>query len=955
MAWFRMMGVESVAYHRSTVLERGDDFAGRALQYYGSRGETPLVWGGRLAERLGLRGVASDAEYSAVFAEGGAVDPVLGTRLASVARPGVELVISAHKSVAVLGVIGRADDMHAILDAETKATLAFVEAWFERQGGRRGRAQTRTRTGGLLWAQTRHATSRAGDPNPHDHVLIANVTEMLDARGGWKGLDTAALRDVVHAATMAGRVASAAKAVELGYAITPDPGPSGRLDHWQIDGIPDAVLDAFSKRSADIDAAVEAGGIDSPRARCVAARTTRTAKMAEDPDSLMARWTGELETVGWPVRRLQQRLDHVSRSRYRPLSGLHGFDRDAMAFELVRPEGPLAQVKSFTRSDVIRAVAPRLYGHHPGELDAVVAAVLRHADAIPLVGQPGARGRAWVAASVVATEAAVADVAARLATTPGPATRPAGVAGAVATKERALGRPLTPGQRAAVESVVTSGRSLDVVVGVAGSGKTTALDVVRAAFEADGYRVLGTATSGQAARGLRAGAGVESRTIASFVWRLAHGTLRLDNKTVLLLDEAGMTSDTDLLKLLVAAEAAGAKVVAIGDHHQLGAVAAPGGGLEALTERHPGAVHVLDDNVRQTDPAERRALDQLRNGDVGQAVAWYHQAERIVTHSDRSDTLDAAVTAWSTDHGAGHDTVLLAWRRRDVAALNARARQHLVHAGRITGPELEAPGGRRYGAGDRVVALAPGDGGRYVTSQRGTVLDIRVGGAVVRFDDGDTVLLAGDDLAADHLDHAYAPSIERRERPSTPPTSLRTAAGVNLPTSPSAAPAPLPTSTPPPIPRHRPPATSSTSGRSAPANAGPSTPTTLPAQHHRNDHSSLRESTAPSGSPGSPPNEPPSPPCPTTTSDSAFRCSTGDSSSSGSRHHPPDPDLRPAAPSAGEPTFASGQQGRRCPNRHQYLEYNGCHGWEVAERSPRSRPAPRCASLLRPGAAQRRG
>ena len=46
MAWMRMMGRESVEYHRKTVMERGDDHAGQALGYYASRGETPLIWGG---------------------------------------------------------------------------------------------------------------------------------------------------------------------------------------------------------------------------------------------------------------------------------------------------------------------------------------------------------------------------------------------------------------------------------------------------------------------------------------------------------------------------------------------------------------------------------------------------------------------------------------------------------------------------------------------------------------------------------------------------------------------------------------------------------------------------------------------------------------------------------------------------------------------------------------------
>jgi hypothetical protein len=106
----RMMGVESVEYHRATVLGRADDYPGQALAYYASRGETPLVWGGTGAVSLGLTGAVSDGAYSAVFGVGGACHPDTGERLVSVRRPGMELVISAHKSVAELGVIGRAEE-----------------------------------------------------------------------------------------------------------------------------------------------------------------------------------------------------------------------------------------------------------------------------------------------------------------------------------------------------------------------------------------------------------------------------------------------------------------------------------------------------------------------------------------------------------------------------------------------------------------------------------------------------------------------------------------------------------------------------------------------------------------------------------------------------------------------------------------------------------------------------
>jgi conjugative relaxase-like TrwC/TraI family protein len=186
----RMMGAESVAYHRETVIERADDHRGAALGYYASRGETPLRWGGSGAGCLGLNGAVTDAAYEAIFGPGGASHPGSGVRLAATRRPGMELVIGAHKSLAVLGVIGRAEDMHAVMDAERDATLAYLDDVTRRFGGRRGRAGTAVETSGLVYAHTRHATSRAGDPAPHDHVLVANLVEMRDERGGWKAADT---------------------------------------------------------------------------------------------------------------------------------------------------------------------------------------------------------------------------------------------------------------------------------------------------------------------------------------------------------------------------------------------------------------------------------------------------------------------------------------------------------------------------------------------------------------------------------------------------------------------------------------------------------------------------------------------------------------------------------------------------------------------------------------------
>ena len=134
MAWFRRMGVEQVAYHEATVVGREDDHPGQALDYYGSRGETPLRWGGAGAARLGLEGEVTREAYRLAFGPGGFRDPLTGQQLVRTRRPGFELVVAAHKSLSLLGVVGRADDMHAILDAETAGTMGYLEGWAQSAG-----------------------------------------------------------------------------------------------------------------------------------------------------------------------------------------------------------------------------------------------------------------------------------------------------------------------------------------------------------------------------------------------------------------------------------------------------------------------------------------------------------------------------------------------------------------------------------------------------------------------------------------------------------------------------------------------------------------------------------------------------------------------------------------------------------------------------------------------------
>jgi hypothetical protein len=216
-------------------------------------------------------------------------------------------------------------------------------------------------------------------------VLIANVIEMKDAKGGTKAPDTTLWREHLHAATMVGRLASAKVATDLGYGIEADGGPTGKLGHWKISGIPDAALAVHSKRAAEINQAVHDRGFGTYQARQVAARETRKQKRHTSVAAMLPMWRGELEAAGFPPLELSASIERAGQEYQRTHSSLSRLSSRALstlATDILGANGTLSDRKVFSQRDVIIAVTPHLYGLPAAELDRVVARVLRDPEAI---------------------------------------------------------------------------------------------------------------------------------------------------------------------------------------------------------------------------------------------------------------------------------------------------------------------------------------------------------------------------------------------------------------------------------------------------------------------------------------------------------------------------------------------------------------------------------------------
>lgn len=727
-------------YHQQQIAQGRDD-------YYAGKGEAPGRWGGGMAAEFGLVGtVTAEAHQALMAGQNPATGEQLTTRGSNTKVLGYDLTFSAPKSVSLVFAGGDDGDSAAVVRAHEAAVdeaMGYLEreACFVRRG--RGGEQTE-KAAGFLGARYRHRMSRLEDPQLHTHSTISSAAQGPDGR--WTALHG---RELYRHAKAAGFVYQAALRDnvrrELPWA---EWGPVTK-GAAELAGFDAEVLRAFSRRSQEIDAEVAArldrGELDrgdSKGARERAALATRSGK-------------GEpVDTIPWRER-VRVRLDEhgLGRSEWEQLRArerapTERLDTAAVGARLAGAEGLTAQRNTFAERDAVIEFAGALaQGGQLAEVDRATRSFLDRADVVGV----SASGRSHTTSELLgAEERIIAGAQARVGE--GVGVLDQGRAGAILEGH---GRTLNAGQRAAFEAITTSGRGVDPVEALAGTGKTYLAGALREVYADAGYRVLGTAPTGKAVTELKQQAGVEDAwTLTRLAGELVdYGGFGSD-AAVLLFDEAGMASSREAAVVVDQARAAGVKVIPIGDSGQLSSVGA-GGALGALT-RTLGS-HELTEVVRQLDPIERKRLAEVHDGKPDRYLRHKAREGELELHPSATAAEAAAVSSWdlAQREGSWGDAVMVARDNVSRERLNAAARQLAREQGRL-GQEGHIAG----------VALAPGD--RIITRRndefhavdngtRGTVraLDEDNGGVVFESDGGGVHRLPAE-YVADHVEHAYA-------------------------------------------------------------------------------------------------------------------------------------------------------------------------------------------------------
>ncbi len=619
------------------------------------------------------------------------IDPRTGAALVRGAGPNhlaaIDFCMTTGKSVSVLWMAGTSEQRALIEAAHRQAideALGFLidEQLIAVRSGAAG--INRHVPTDLIVGRFDHHTTREGDPNLHTHCVVMNVAGAPEAArsGRYKYRHLTIDPDEAYRwQLVTGAVFRAALARELSRSFDIRFREAGQ-GQWEIDGISQEILSAFSKRSAQID---EYAGPDATSAqREIAALATRQGKdLVPTDDALEVRWRDELTALA---------ADPWAQALDRTHDRTHAEDLDHHAEWPFDPpdvagDGPVARAASmlFRHESVIDRKAllqtslelASLQGQALETVEAELTALERDGAIIALSGDE--RVARWTTPGIAAAEAAMLRAAHR------PDERDWITAEAM---DRALTRAphLSEQQRDAARQVL--GRDgVTIVEAGAGTGKTTTARAIVDAARESGMTVVGLAPSWIAADELGASTGIEAKAIARWCHDQVGGKARPLNASMLIIvDEAGMVGTRDMEAVLTAAQQSGAKVLLLGDRRQLASVSGASA-LRAVAEVVERSA-IMHEVRRQEVDWQRAATVVMAQGDSEAGLRAYALNDRIELVSGADAAQDRVIALWREQRARhGDDVLIVTSRNADAAVLNLKARQVLRNENKL-GPDL---------------------------------------------------------------------------------------------------------------------------------------------------------------------------------------------------------------------------------------------------------------------------
>lgn len=631
--------------------------------YYAEEEASIGQWGGKAAERLGLSGAVAKEDFVALCNNTQPDGSRLNPRHSDTRKVGYDFTFSVPKSVSVAYAMTGDERIRQAFENSVEETMREIESNLRTQIGQ-GKDKEHRVTGEAIWASFTHRTTRPvdgiPDPHLHRHCFVMNTTWNAEA-GRFQAGEFGHIKQTAPYYEAAFQSRMAFKLREYGYGI------ERRGYSWEIEGIADATLDKFSRRTAQIEqtaAAADAAGqsLTAKQKDKLGALTRAKKLVGKSWEKLREIWKGWLN---------EEESDSITRANAREIAGEKKKDV-AAADALAKAEQHLFERKSVVKDYQLKAeTLKRGFGDFlPEAVDQAIAGSRRF-------HQRDINGTQYIT-----TEEAVREEYTMLS-----------------HLRASLGKalPLNPDyqpkadylneeQKAAIHHALNDTNRVTIISGGAGTGKTTLMKEVRDGIEEKDVTFIGFAPSAAASRGVMREEGFDKADTLAQLFQ----NPKLQQQTrnaVIWVDEAGLIGNKDMNRLFDIAKEQNARLLLTGDTRQHSSVAA-GDALRILEQEGGMKVARVTKIQRQKGNSfYKRAVYFAAEGKTDAALHQLDNIGAVVEIRDGRERLSQLVEDYVTSTTQGQSALIVSPTHIEGQDVTATLRDRLKAVGQIRGEE----------------------------------------------------------------------------------------------------------------------------------------------------------------------------------------------------------------------------------------------------------------------------
>lgn len=674
--------------------------------YYANDG-TDKEWQGKGAEKLGLTGSVDKEKFAELMGgkvtEDGAITRD-ATRLDAKSRVGIDLTFSAPKSVSMQALIGKDDE---IIKAHDKAVTRALELAEERSQARK-KVNGKTlveKTGNLIIGKFRHETNREQDPQLHTHGVVMNLTQRSD--GEWRALKN---DEIIKSTKFLGAAYRAELAHELqkvGYKLRYEKDGMFELDH-----ISDKQIEAFSQRSKQVEENLAEKGLTRETATAkekqLATLMTRDQKSYVDKKELYKNWIEKSEdleidfsgakkkkdlniddeeykkiqkvadsenakrSVRYAIAHLTERDAVITESQLIDVAVKHGTGRVRInaiedRIKIEKENGFLVEGRKLYKTSTSFDNNDTIIKDRAGWIKALQEKGIDKQSAVSHVAKGIKEGRLVALDTKLTTKKAIVEERATLKLEREGRDAVSPILEASELEKKLKETTLNSGQKRASQMILGTKNRIVGVQGYAGTGKSYMLNETKKIAEQEGFRVRALAPYGSQVIALRE-LNVQANTLQSFINAKEKN---IDEKTVIVIDEAGVVPTRIMQKTLQIAEKANARVVLVGDTEQTKAIES-GKPFDQLQLNGMDTAE-MDEIQRQKDEDLKKAVEHAIEGKLVESLSLATQVSEHKSDNKRYQQIAKDFT--SLDSKEQESTIIVTGTNKARKKINSMIRE----------------------------------------------------------------------------------------------------------------------------------------------------------------------------------------------------------------------------------------------------------------------------------------